>query len=192
MSYPCCLFIGEIAGVTDVPLPMWIMMKSTNNSEQPYLMPAQCSTHNHNTTSHLFTTHSSCCHRTAAEPAAAAESFADIRTNTNYELSARGSEGNNEQAIGVMTPSHQSNKLSNAAKNILVMISMFLSCSTVLLLCGIPNLFSSMHCLNRTILVTASKSIFYINGFSYPVWYLFCTRKVRNVVCRALYQHQWL
>ena len=191
MSYPCCLFIGEIAGVTDVPLPMWIMMKSTNNSEQPYLMPAQCSTHNHNTTSHLFTTHSSCCHRTATEPAAA-ESFADIRSNTNYELSARGSEGNNEQALGVMTPSHQSNKLSNAAKNILVMISMFLSCSTVLFLCGIPNLFSSMHCLNRTILVTASKSIFYINGFSYPVWYLFCTRKVRNVVCRALYQHQWL
>lgn len=184
----CHYSADEVSGTNNIPVPMWLTMKTSDaHNMQTYSVNSAAQNNLNNLPPNSMSSTSLPTATSQSRDVNISLTFTNINSRTDLELK-RLSEVIVEQSPD---PNLNTSRLSNTTKNIVVMMAMFIICSTVIFVCGIPNLFTSMSCKSRTILTIVSKSLFYVNGFAYASWYLLFTRKVRTVFCKAVQQCNW-
>jgi len=81
-------------------------------------------------------------------------------------------------------------KMNSATKNLLVMLVIFVLCSSLLIFGAIPGVSQLGKCQQNASFRIVARAFFYLNGPSYPMWYLLFAKKVRKVLAKSLKQTQ--
>ncbi|XP_023932152.1 uncharacterized protein LOC112042203 [Lingula anatina] len=92
----------------------------------------------------------------------------------------------NKAALRKQSLRRDTNSLYFAAKNSIVMLSMFVFCSSSLFVCSIPGVLDNTEMATRVYVTMVCKLLFFVNAPAYPIWYLIFSKRVRKCLNRLL------